>query len=321
MLYGIKTHKGDIMSYKNSLKLLTNNFSVVWKQLLYILAIILIIAPITYGVSSPIIDLLKSEGVVSEFGLIFETIYTQPSEVITAISTACLHLGSVILGNFGSIWLSLFATFLVCVVVYGLLKDISNYNISSVMYMQMTSYVSIGYTRNLISTLGQSIRFSFVKMLCKIPFAILKLLVLYAYFRIVNNWLTIIIGLFVVTLILVFLFSVEICFFSGFAGKMLDLNGNISAFKALGQGMSITFKNFARVLANAVIVVLTITFVNLFLGVFTLGVALLITIPASMVFVCIFELTTYFNCKGDRYYLTSTILATPVKGDNEKIKD
>ncbi|MBQ3158350.1 MAG: hypothetical protein IJB98_01505, partial [Clostridia bacterium] len=134
-------------------------------------------------------------------------------------------------------------------------------------------------------------------------------------------WATIIIGLFIVSLIIVLLSAVEICFFSGMASKMLDLNGNISAFKAFGQGIAITFKNFVRIFANSIIVVLTITFVNVFLGVFTLGVALLVTIPASMVFVCIFELTTYFNCKGYRYYLSSSVLATPLKGDDEKIKE
>lgn len=309
------------MSYKNSFKLLTNNFSIVWKQLLYMLALILIVAPITIGICSPVVDLLKEEGVVAEFGAIFETIYTKPSEIITAISTAFLHLSNVISSNFKAIWFSIILAFFLCFFVYTLFKDVSNYNISSVMYMQMTSFVSIGYTRNLISTLGQSIRFAFVKLLCKIPFTVLKAMVLYAYFRVVNNWITIIIGLFIVSLILVLLSAVEISFFSGMAGKMLDVNGNISAFKAFGLGIATTFKSFTKVFTNAIIVVLTITVVNVFLGVFTLGVGLLISIPASMVFVCIFELTTYFNCKGSRYYLSSSVLATPLKGDDEKIKE
>ena len=47
------------MSYKNSVKLLTSNFSIVWKQLLYMLSVCLVCFLLAYGVAKPVIEILK----------------------------------------------------------------------------------------------------------------------------------------------------------------------------------------------------------------------------------------------------------------------
>ncbi len=308
------------MSYKNSVKLLTTNFSIVWKQLLYMLVICLLCFSIAYGVAQPVIKVLSAEGVLSEFAGLFETIYTAPKDIFTALSNANVHLIEVLTANFGKLALSLLATFFFAVVVYQLLKNISMYNIASVMYMQMTSFLEVGYTRNLISSLWQGTRFAFAKMVYQIPFALLKLVTLYVYFSLAKSSLSIIFGLFFVILILVLLSSIEITLFSSMAGKMLDKGGNASAFKAFFSGSPVIFKQFARIFSNSIIVVLTLLLVNLFLGIFTLGVALLITLPASMVFVAIFQLTAYFGAKGERYYLTETTIASPVKDKTQENK-
>lgn len=306
------------MSYKNSVKLLTTNFSIVWKQLLYMLVVCLLCFGIAYGVAQPVIKVLNAEGVLSEFGGLFETIYTAPKDIFTTLSNASIHLIEVLTSNFGNLALSIIATFLFAVVIYQLLKNISMYNISSVMYMQMTSFVEVGYTRNLISSLWQCVRYAFAKMIYMIPFAVLKIVTVYTYFTLAKSTLSIIFGLFFVILILVLLSAIEITLFSSMAGKMLDKSGNISAFKAFFSGSGVIFKQFARIFSNAIIVILTLVLINLFLGLFTLGVALLITLPASMVFIAIFELTAYFGAKGERYYLSETTIATPVM-DEEKI--
>ena len=307
------------MSYKNSVKLLTSNFSIVWKQLLYMLSVCLVCFLLAYGVAQPVIETLKNEGIVAEFTQVFETIYTAPKDIFNALSNVSVHFTEVLTANFGKLWLSIFATFLFGPVVYQILKNSSMYNVSSIMYMKMTSFVDIGYTRNMISTLWQSIRYAFAKLIYQIPFAMLKILLLYCYFTLAKSALSILFGLFFFFLFLVLISAIETTLFSAMAGKMLDTNGKTSAFKAFFVGNVVTFKQFARIFSNALIVVLTLILVNAFLGLFTLGVALLITLPASLVFVSIFELCAYFGAKGERYYLSSTVIATPVKGENESI--
>ena len=303
------------MSYKNSVKLLTTNFNLVWKELLYMIIVTLLLGAVGYGFAIPTINLLKENNVINELSSIFETIYTAPKEVVISISNTMLHLTNVISNNFSQIWLSLLSTTLIIQFLFQLLKNISFYNLSSLMHLKMSSFVEVGYTRNLISTLRQSTRFSVARIIYKLPFTLLKLLVIFTYFRITSTPLGIFIGLFVVSLILITLTSIELTIFSGMAGYMLDKNGNTSAFKALFAGSISIFKTFPRVFSNAIITILTIIALNLFLGIFTLGVALIITLPASILFLATFELCAYFGSKEKRYYITSTTIVTPLKDD------
>ena len=310
------------MSYKNSIKLLTSNFSLVWKQLCYMLIVCLAFVGIGYGFALPTIDLLTQHGVIKDFSLIFETIYTAPKDVITAVSDAFLNLTNVVTANFGKIWLSLLSTTIIIRLCYTLLKNISFYNLASVMHYQLTCFVNVGYTRNLISTLGQSIKYAFAKLVYTLPFTLLKLLIVYAYFKLAVTPILIFTGLFIVSLGLILLSSLELTLFTGYTGYIFEQNGNCSVFKAFFKGNVHVFKKFPKVFSNAVISTLTIIVVNIFLGIFTLGVGLLITLPATMLFKAIFELCTYFGVKGERYYLSSTTIATPLKtAENENVNN
>jgi len=310
------------MSYKNSIKLLSSNFNIVWKQLLYMLVVCIVLFGIGYGFAIPTINLLKSNDVISEIKGIFETIYTAPKDVVNAVSDTFLHLTNVITKNFSKIWLSLLSTTVIIQVLYQLLKNISFYNISSLMHYQMTSFVQVGYSRNLVSTLAQSVRFAFSKLIFSIPFSFLKLAIVYTYFKLASTPIGIFIGLFIVSLALILLSAIELTIFTGHIGHMLEQGGNVSAFKAFFKGTKTVLKKFFRVYSNAIIVVLTIIMINLFLGIFTLGAGLLITLPATMLFIAIFELCAYFGVKGERYYLSSTIIATPLKdAENENVNN
>ena len=309
------------MSYKNSIKLLSSNFNVVWKQLFYILIFGIISILITYASATPIINLLDEHGVLAEIGEIFQTIYTSPKDVVTAISSTFLHFANVVTTNFGKIWYSVVITNMFAVGLSSILKEVSTYNLFSLMHMKLTSFVDIGYTRNLISTLGQSLRFSLVKILYKIPTAMIKMTILYLYFKLINGPFSIIFGLSIVSMLLILLSSAEITFFAGMAPKMLSRGGNCSAFKAFFSGFKTISKTFGRTFAGAIIVTLTLVLINVFLGLFTIGAGLLITVPASMLFIVLFELTSYFGATGERYYLSSTIIATPLKDTEENIKN
>lgn len=310
------------MSYKNSVKLLANNFSLVWKQLCYMLIVCVLMFGLSYSFAIPTIKVLKANNVIKEITSIFETIYTAPKEIVTAISDTFLHLTEVLISNFSKIWFSLLSTMILAQILYQVLKNISIYNLSSLMHYQMTSFVEIGYTRNLIATLKQGFYFGFAKFIYKLPFTLLKFAVLYTYFKLATTSISIFIGLFIVSIALIFLSSLELSLFSGMTGYLFMNNYNTSPFKALFKGGAQILKKFPRIFSNSIIATLSIVVVNVFLGVFTLGAGLLITLPATMLFKSIFELCTYFGVKGERYYLSKTIIATPLKDEeNEKINN
>lgn len=307
------------MSYRNSLKLLISNFSTVWKQLLYTLIISLLCFGIAYATFLPTISLLKAEGVTGEFSAIFETIYTAPRDLITACRDAFLHLGTVLKANSSSVWASILGTVFFGHVLFNLLKYVSYYNVSYVMQMKMTSYVEVGYTRSLISNIAPASRYALSRFVYSIPFTVLKVLTIFIYLKCATSVLSIVIGLFISSMLLIMIYAIEISLFVGHAPTMINQNGEISAFKAFLVGNKQTFKNYARVISNSIVVSLSIIVLNIFLGVFTVGAGLFITIPMSIVFKCIFEQASYLGSRGERYYVAENTIA--VSKDNFSSKE
>lgn len=297
------------MSYRNSVKLLISNFSMVWKQLLYMLIVSLISFGIAYAIFIPTLNILSSSGVISEIGSIFETIYTAPKDFVSAVQTTVAHFSEVISNSFGSIWASILGTIFFAWFVFSMFRYISYYNVTSVMYMKMTSYVDVGYTRNLISNLKPAIRYAFARIVYTIPFLLLKFLIIMLYLRGAKSALSIILGMFLAVTILMLLSSIEISFFVGHAPAMVAKNGNISSFKAFFVGNKQVFKKYHRVLSNSIVISLTLLVTNIFLGVLTVGAALFITLPSSIVLKCIFDEAAYLGVNGERYYISENTIA------------
>ncbi len=303
------------MSYKNSVKLLTSNFSLVWKQLLYMLVTSLAIIGIVYGVAHPIITTLRAEGVLADFSAFFEKIYTSPKDVFSTLSNSVNHLSEVLSHNIGNLWVSMLFTVLFGVVINSILKNISLFNISNIMYMKMTSFTQVGYFQSLVSTSLVGLRFSLAKFVLKIPISSIKILILYGFFSLVSTPLSVVLGLFIVILLLTLITTFELTIFSAMAGELLSKKG--LAFKAFFSGCTHVFKKFWRIFSNSIITILTLMLVNLFLGIFTFGAALLVTLPASYVFVAIFELANYFGARKERYYISNSIIVTPLGEENK----
>ena len=64
------------MSYKNTMKLIASNFSLVWKQVLYFIVCFIILFICTYEVAKPIINIFVEDGVSGEVVNLVDSIYT-----------------------------------------------------------------------------------------------------------------------------------------------------------------------------------------------------------------------------------------------------
>lgn len=303
------------MSYRNSLKLLISNFSVVWKQLLYMLIISFSCFGLAYLTFIPTINLLKTEGVVAEISGIFETIYTSPKDIFTTCQQTFVHLFDVIKANPSVVWGSILGALFFGYALFRILKFISYYNVTYLMHMKMTSFVEVGYTRSLISNFTASLRYALSRLVYSLIFTMLKTLIFFIYLRYASGTLSILLGLFIIVTIIIVLSSIEISLYTGHSSTMIEKSGEISAFKAFLVGNKTTFKKYSRIFSNSIMVSLSIFVLNIFLGLFTVGAGLIITIPTSIVFKCIFDLASYFGAKSERYYLSENTIA--VSKDNK----
>ncbi len=303
------------MTYKNSFKLLTNNFSIVWKQLLYLIIISMFSFGIAYCIFLPAMKILISEGVIAQFTDIFETIYTSPSDIVTACKDAFLNLTNVLATNFSKVGVNIIFALFFAKFIFDFLKYISYYNATSVLYMKLTSFLDVGYTRNLISTLGSSVRYAFARVIYNLPFDIILALLFYAFFAFINGTITIIIGLFALISLVVLVLAIKISLFTPQACFMIEYQS--PAFKSLFKGHKKVTKSFIKIFSNSIIVVISLIAINIAVGVFTVGAGLTITLPTSLIFICIFNLTSYLGACGERYYLSETLIINSPNNDKD----
>ena len=74
------------MTYKNSVKIMTNNFSLCWKQLVWLLISMLAVLGISLLCATPVINMLKENGFFVELKNSFETIYSSPKDYPTTVN-------------------------------------------------------------------------------------------------------------------------------------------------------------------------------------------------------------------------------------------
>lgn len=305
------------MIYKNSMKLLTSNFSLVWKQLAYTLLRLAIIIGLTILVSRPILDILAANGFAQSLAHLWESVYTNTLSFFPALKETIELFVSIIAQNLSQVWPFLLLFFLVTIVINAFLKNMGKYALTFVAHNKFTSLNKCGYSHSLVSNLANASKYALSRLALDVPFTTLKALCVVVYCKALNNWALAIIGITLLMIIFTITYALQITIYNNLAVEQIANRKN--SFKSAFRGYK-SQKDFAKVFSNAIIVVVTVLLVNIIIGIFTVGAGLFITVPASMALVVIFELISYYTTKQQRYYLSPTIIVdTSGAGKIERI--
>ena len=299
------------MSYKNTMKLFASNFTLVWKQALYMFICLMIFILGIYSTSIPIINLLRENNIIAELKMIVETAYNSPSTFAFEFGKVLKHNLNVIFSNFGNIWVSFLGLLVFGIIVPYILFQISSYNITSILYQKFTMNMNVPYIQNGLSILKHSIVYAFASIILNIPFLFIVVLLLEIYIAMAYSTITAIAGLVILFALLILFTSIQISFHTYFMAYMVENNTN--PFKAYAKGLINVLKHFWKILSQSVILCLTIIFINGLIALFTFFSGLFITIPATFVLLSIYYLVVYFNMKGERYYLSDNMIFNPIK--------
>lgn len=299
------------------MKLLTSNFSLVWKQLAYTLLRIAIIIGLTMLVSMPTLKVLESEGFVQSLTNTWESVYTNTQYFWPASKETIELFFTIIWQNMGSLWGSIILFFLVTVVINSYLKSVGKYTLTYVAHSNFTSLNNCGYSQSLLCNFKDICLYSVCRLALDIPFAIIKVVFVIVYCQVLNNWIMAIIGISLLIILYTLTYALQITIYSNFAVEQITTKRN--PFKTAFKGYK-NKKDFFKVFSNAIVIVLTIIVANVILGIFTVGAGLFISIPASMAMVVIFELVSYYTTNKQRYYLSPTIIVdTQVADEIERM--
>ena len=299
------------MSYKNTMKLFASNFTLVWKQMAYLLCCVFLFTLCSYTIINPIIDLLREYNIIEELKMLFNTVYSSPYEIGLRISDALKHIIAAVLGNFSKIYLNLIGIAFLCILFPYIFVQISVFNISSILQQKFTMNMDVNYVQNTLQTLKYSVKFSLANILFSLPFYALIFVGLEIYLVTAKTALSAIIGLIILSAFVIIIISVKISIFSCYTGYMVDKK--CDPFAAFGKGLLMVFKNFWKIFSISIVLTLTIIFVNGFIALFTFFSGLIVTIPATFVLIATYNLVTYFNISGTRYYLSNSIIYNPAK--------
>ena len=299
------------MSYKNTMKLFASNFMLVWKQALYLLVCTIICVVCSYASLTPIISLLRENNIIEEIKMLIESVYSTPSAFALELSDVLKHMLNVVFSNFSNIWVSFIGLLILGILLPYILVQMSFYNITSILYQKLSMNMNVNYFQNGIQHLKQSLKFALASIVIGIPFLALTIILVESYLLIATSKITAIIGLFILATLFILMISIQITMHTYFTGYMVA--NNAGPFKSFTKGIVNTFKHFWKILSTSIIVTLTIIFVNGFITLFTFFSGLIVTIPATFVFLSIYYLVVYFNIKSERYYLATNIIYNPMK--------
>ena len=294
------------MSFKNAFKLLISKFSYVWVILLYITVMFVILLSLGLTFLLPVIRSFAAAGIGDMFNKAILSIlngasFTEASAQFNAILSEIKIIFATDSRTFVNSALFLV---LVVTVAYRFIMGLYELPIVSVIQGVMSDNAKYGYMAKYVAFFGKSVRFSLVKMLfmtlydCIMYFIAIGLAKLCASFMLL-------LAPFVFMLSLIILLSFRYSLIAGWSPAIVVDGKKI--FPALGASLKSAFSAFGSLFSLFMMVWVIIIVFNFIIGVFTFCAGLIVTVPVSIFFINLLNMTFYYNRNGKSYYVEGNV--------------
>ena len=290
-------------AFKNAFKVIAAKFGFLWTHIVYYSLVLLIMISISLTVLIPYINSKTVEeiNVAQSLSAIGQSLIDKDgfSEFIRLSRDFVSELGSVFSGGnwFQTISL-LFLLSLVTRFVLGL-ADIAFFHCVD---MHLSSAAKKSFRASFVKNLSKSAKYQLCKMLFALPADAAIVAVIYAVSLTFGRPLFLFFAPFFMVLAFVILYSLRLTLLSGWAPEILH-SENKKIFPALFKSFKLCHKNFARNYGTMFLYVLVAIAINIFFGLFTLGVGLFVTIPFTFYLLTVLSSTLYYDNNNLRYYI------------------
>lgn len=314
------------MRFRNSVRLLMENFKHVYKLLLSKLVIALVACALCCAFVLPeIIDIWNSAALqeLVENGKSFvKAFFTLNQEELSAYREAIFGEGGSlkkVVSLISSMTLEIVLVCLGCIVVYLLerfVNTLCHFTIGCMLNDKMSTYAETTFSTVFVANLGKASAYSALYVLVVFLFDVVTLALCYFLLA----FLPILAALFFSVTLLVVCQSLKLTFTSAWMPAMTV--DNLTLKEALHCVDKNEKKQTSKAFSTYLVTVYLVIIVNILAGIFTFGSALLITVPASyMLFICE-QYVNYYTMKGKKYFITYERIATnPDHGDSEHFFD
>lgn len=290
------------MSIKTSFKMLLNRFDIIGEILLFLVVFIVLLCSLGAIFIQPIIQSAMDLGLVNKISDFFTSIltindinviYDKGREIFDTIK-------HIFVGDEGIIFKTV-AVPLLFYVIFNLFGNWYELPLCKVLDARMSSNAKLSLMGKVISLSGKSSLYVLVKLLFTIiTDSIIFLIMWGSYLLLKLSSMTFFVP-FVELLILLALVSLRKCFTITWNQNIIV--GDKKIFSALWISAKEGFTHFIGAFTRYFVCWLVIYVANGLMALLTFGVGLIISIPASILFIKIFEMVAYYSWHNKRFYL------------------
>ena len=305
------------MLFKNSIKILFSNFKNVWKSLLYFLGVFVFTILFMYLAIKPIYNLLVDtgfiQGVLDVYANFLKSLNLE--DLLLSIKELGGEFLDILNENIGIIWINFVAIFLTMFLFNIFMSNLAIMANCNCLNYYMGSMSEQGFYMSFKETFGRNLKITLAHYFVSLPMKFLTIgLFVFSLKLFSVTWLWSMGAVFLIICILVLTLSFNLSIFVAWIPTMTILNFGV--WKSFKMSLKMVFKKFGRIFGCAVGLVLTLITVNMFLGLFTFGVGLLVSVPASYMLYSAFGMIIGFEGQGMRYYVDIYNVITPRKKES-----
>lgn len=294
------------MSFKNAFKLMLSRFSYVWSILLYFFIVMALIVSIGLTFLLPVQNAFFEAGVFDMLSKAFSDFMNYAS--FTALGQELLEVWLVVVDVL-STDVSVFvnsALFVVFVIgfVYRFLSGLCRLPLCRVISGFMTDNASYGFAGKFVAHFSQSVIYSLFRVAVTTVYDVLSGLLVYFVLQLLSNVLTLFLP-FIFMALLICLVAFRSVLLSAWAPFVVVEHKGVAA--SFGNSIKYAFRHFGSLFTMFFAAWLLIVAVNFFVGIFTFGVGLIVTVPLSMYFIKLMNMTFFYGRTGKSYYVDGKV--------------
>lgn len=300
------------MSFKNAVKLLLSKFRYVWAILAYLTIMFIVLLSLGLTFLLPVFRAFASAGVGDMLNTALITFLNGGTilGLFTAFGEVLVTVKNIFATDSRTFFNSMLFVVLVATVAYRFIMGLYELPLVSVIQGFMSDNARYSYMTKYVSFFGMSVRFSLVKMLVMTIYDSVMYYVMFCIAKLCGT-ISVILAPTILSFTLLVFLSFRYTLISAWSPAMVVEGKKI--FPSLGFSIRHAFRHFGSLFSLFFIVWLIAVALNVFVGVFTFGVGLLVSVPVTMFFINLVNMTFYYGRTGKNYYIDGTVFNPEVR--------
>ncbi len=300
------------MSFKNAFKLLLSKFRYVWTILAYLAVMFIVLLSLGLTFLLPVIRALTAAGVGDMLNAALVTFLNGGTilGLFTAFGEVLVTVKNVFATDAKTFVNSMLFVVLVATVAYRFLMGLYELPLVSVIQGFMSDNARYSYMTKYVALFGTSVKFSLVKMLVMTVYDSLMYVVTFYITRFCSA-ISLILAPTALTFSLLIFLSFRYALISAWSPAVVVEGKKI--FPALWISIKHAFRHMGSLFSLFFIVWLIAFALNVFVGIFTFGVGLLVSAPVTMFFINLVNMTFYYGRAGKSYYVDGVVFNPEIR--------